>query len=243
MTKAAIPEAALGARARADEPFVRRLLVVEDLALMRDLIATVFRGQGFDVATAGSAADARRIATTFDPDAAILDIDPGGGPNGVDLAHMLLRAHPYLAITFLTDAGDPRIAASHPLPDGATIAYLGKSGMTDLDRLIGAVEATLADASNARYRDDQADGRPFGRLTPAQLEVLALAAGGLSNAGIASVRGTNERTVERILQYVYEALGITADPQFNQRVVAIARFIEEGGQPLTPPARTAAGRR
>jgi len=243
MTNPALPGSTLDPRSRPDDSFVRRLLVVEDLALMRDLIATVFRGHGFEVAAVGSAAEARRVAKTFDPDAAILDIDLGDGQNGVDLAHALLRAHPYLAITFLTDAGDPRIARTDPLPEGATIAYLGKSGMTDLDRLIGAVEATLTDASNARYRDDRAGTRPFARLTPAQLEVLALAAGGLSNAGIAGVRGTNARTVERILQYVYEALGIPADPAMNQRVVAIGRFLEEGGQPLTPPAVTTAGPR
>lgn len=222
-----------------DPTFVRRLLVVEDQVLLRGLLESAFADRGFEVAAAGSAAEALRVCRGFDPDAALIDIDLGPGPNGLDLAHSLLLERPYLAIAFLTDASDPRLAGSAPLPDLATIAFLGKRRIDDLGRLFEAVEAALTEASSTRYRDDRAIDRPLARLTASQLEVLALAAGGASNAAIARVRSTTERSVERVLAAVYEALGIEPGADVNQRVVAVTRFIAAGGRarPLSVAAQ------
>lgn len=217
--------------------FARRLLIVEDQALLRGLLVSAFAQRGFEVAAAASAIEARRLCRTFDPDAALVDVDLGPGPNGIDLAHALLIDHPYLAIAFLTDATDPRIAGSAPLPDRATIAFLGKSRIDDLDRLFTAVDAALSDASSARYRDDRIVDRPLAGLTEVQLVVLALAASGASNAAIAAARGTRERAVERVLASVYDALGIAEDERVNQRVTAVARFLAAGGQPRSVPTR------
>lgn len=216
--------------------FQRRLLIVEDQALLRDLLAAAFAQRGFTVASAATAADAARIARTFDPDGALLDIDLGEGPDGVEVAHALLRRFPYLAVAFLTDSVDPRVAHAAPLPNGATVAYLGKAGLTDLDRLFDALDAALADASGARYRDDARGDRTFAGLTDAQLQVLALAAGGCSNLAIAEIRGTTERSVERILAGAYQALGIDQGPRTNQRVAAVTRFLAAGGRALIPDA-------
>lgn len=216
--------------------FARRLLIVEDQALLRDLLAVAFAQRGFTVAAAGSAAEAARIARTFDPDGALLDIDLGEGPDGVEVAHALLRRFPYLAIAFLTDSVDPRVAHAAPLPSGATVAYLGKTGLTDLDRLFDAVDAALTDASGARYRDDGRGDRSFAGLTDPQLQVLALAAAGCSNLVIAEIRGTTERSVERILAGAYVALGIDPGPRTNQRVAAVARFLAAGGRATVPAA-------
>ncbi|MFO1539735.1 MAG: response regulator [Chloroflexota bacterium] len=216
--------------------FERRLLIVEDQALLRDLLASAFTQRGFSVAAAGSAADAARIARSFDPDGVLLDIDLGDGPDGVEVAHALLRRFPYLAVAFLTDAVDPRVAHAAPLPNGATVAYLGKTGLTDLDRLFDAMEAALTDASGARYRDDARGDRSFAGLTDPQLQVLALAAGGCSNLVIAEIRGTTERSVERILAAAYLALGIDPGPRTNQRVAAVTRFLAAGGRALVPGA-------
>ncbi len=219
---------------RTDDPFVRRLLLVEDQALMRDLLAGAFEQRGFVVRTAATAAEAVRLAGSFDPDGAILDIDLGDGPDGVALAHALLGRLPHLAIVFLTDAADARVAAAGPLPRGSTVAYLGKARITDLERLLAAVEATLTDASPARYRDDQRPDRPLADLSRTQIEVLGLAAAGLSNIAIAEVRATSERSVERVLASAYAVLGIDASPRTNQRVAAVARYLAAGGQPVTP---------
>jgi len=66
--------------------FERKVLIVEDEQLLRTLIADVLVAEGFVVQTAGTAAEARKVADDFDPDVALLDIELGDGPNGIDLA-------------------------------------------------------------------------------------------------------------------------------------------------------------
>lgn len=202
---------------------------------MRGLLVSAFAQRGFEVAAASTALEARRACRTFDPDGALVDIDLGPGPNGIDLAHSLLVDHPYLAIAFLTDASDPRLAGSAPLSDRATIAFLGKGRIDDLERLFAAVDAALSDASSARFRDDRLADRPLAALTEVQLSVLSLAASGASNLAIAAARGTRERAVERVLAGVYDALGIVEGPGVNQRVMAVTRYLAAGGQPRSVP--------
>ncbi len=68
----------------------RKILVVEDESLLRNLIANLLESEGFLVQSAGSAVEAKRVAKLFDPDLALLDIELGDGPNGLDLAESLL---------------------------------------------------------------------------------------------------------------------------------------------------------
>ena len=78
----------------------RKILVVEDESLLRNLIANLLESEGFLVQTAGSAVEAKRVAKLFDPDLALLDIELGDGPNGLDLAESLLALYPGLSVFF-----------------------------------------------------------------------------------------------------------------------------------------------
>ena len=66
--------------------YQRNIVVVEDDDLLRSLLADSLERAGFRVTTAANAADARRAIHTADPDAVVLDIDLGQGPNGFDIA-------------------------------------------------------------------------------------------------------------------------------------------------------------
>ena len=68
------------------EMYKRMVTVVEDNDLMRSLLATVLESAGFQVSTAANASDARRVIASVDPDAVVLDIDLGDGPNGLDVS-------------------------------------------------------------------------------------------------------------------------------------------------------------
>ena len=52
----------------------QRVLVVDDEPNITDLVATVLRYEGFGVAVAGSAWDALRLVTEFEPDLVVLDV-------------------------------------------------------------------------------------------------------------------------------------------------------------------------
>jgi DNA-binding response OmpR family regulator len=78
--------------------FTRRLLVVEDEPLMASLLASALTSAGFSVETASDVLEAREAVRNFDPDAVLLDISLGDGPSGLDLAHVLNRQRPDIAL-------------------------------------------------------------------------------------------------------------------------------------------------
>jgi DNA-binding NarL/FixJ family response regulator len=64
-------------------------------------------------------------------------------------------------------------------------------------------------------------------ISAAHGEVLRLVAQGLSNAGIAEVRGTSVNAAEAMVQRMFIALGIHSDRRHNTRVLA-ARMWQQG---------------
>ena len=80
----------------------RRVLLVEDDALTLTLLESVIRTFGFHTYSAASATEAKVALTSFDPDLAILDIDLGPGPTGLDFAKMMSKTHPHVAVLFLS---------------------------------------------------------------------------------------------------------------------------------------------
>jgi len=84
--------------------------VVENESLLRDLIARSLEAVGFNVTTAANASDAKRACKAVDPDACIVDIELGPGPDGFDFAEYLSREAPDVGVVFLTNLPDPRFA-------------------------------------------------------------------------------------------------------------------------------------
>lgn len=219
----------------------RSVLVVEDDALLRELLASLLESKGFVVETAANASDARRAFDRGDHDALVLDVELGPGPNGFDLAHTLLDKSPHTAVVFLTNVPDPRFVDVDPqgLPRG--IAYLRKSSLGDVDTLLAALEAALRGSGVDRFRDDLDPHRPAASLTRKQVSVLRLAALGHTNAQIAQERGVSVKAVEDTMSRACQALGVS-ETNRNVRVAAVRRFLELTGSPALagdalPPAR------
>lgn len=212
--------------------FNRKILLVEDEPLIRGLIAANLELDQFEVATASNAAEARKIAQTFDPDIAVLDIELGNGPNGVDLALVLRKQFPEIALVFLTHIPEPRITGidNRSIPKNA--AYLVKDRMADPGVLRAAIEAAVRNRVSENFRDDKAAGHKFASLSRAQLGVMKMIALGMSNHQIAAERGTTVRAVENLVKRAFEAADIPDDVGSNQRVSAAREFIKVAGLPL-----------
>jgi DNA-binding NarL/FixJ family response regulator len=207
----------------------RHIVVVEDESLLRDLIAKSLENAGFTVTTAANAADAKRAVIATDPDAVVLDIELGPGPNGFDFAQSLSQTNPDVGIVFLTNLPDSRFAGHDPksLPKG--IAYMRKSALVDSNELVDALDAVLRDTLGKSYRHDLADDRPLSQLSARQITVLKLVANGMSNAQIAEERGTTVRAVEGIVSRVFGALNIDPQAEGNARVEAARVFFSSTG--------------
>jgi DNA-binding NarL/FixJ family response regulator len=210
-------------------PSSRTLVVVENESLLRDLIARSLEAVGFDVTTAANASDAKRACKAVDPDACIVDIELGPGPDGFDFAEYLAREAPDVGVVFLTNLPDPRFAQKDLKAVKQSQAYLRKSQLVDSKELVDAVNAVLKEEDVSSFRHDQATSRPLADLSKRQLTVLQLMAEGLSNAQIAEARGTTVRAVEGMISRIFQALDIDAQGSGNARIAASKAYMSAVG--------------
>jgi DNA-binding NarL/FixJ family response regulator len=205
--------------------YKRTVLVVENDDFMRSLIADSLESAGFDVATASNGLDAKRLMSSVDPDAIILDIDLGNGPTGLDVAAQITITNPEIGIVFLTDLPDPRFAREkHEVKKNQ--AYLNKKLLADSVILVEAIEAVLMETGIDDFRHDKFDGRPLANLSRTQLEILKLLSEGKTNQQIADARGRSLSATESAVTRTLEELGIPKDAELNVRVVATCKYFE-----------------
>ncbi|MFM6980385.1 MAG: response regulator [Micrococcales bacterium] len=208
---------------------VRQLLLVEDEPLVASLLAESLTAAGFEVSIADTAIKANKLAAKIDPDVAVLDINLGAGASGLELAYILDKKYPGIALTLLTKHPDLRTAGFSKVDLPAGCGFIRKDLIGDSAAVIEAIEQVIA--GKQQFRQDAETSRPLGNLTQAQMDVLRLVAQGFSNAAIASRRETSVRAVELMLNLVYDNLGIELDGEIHPRVEAVRKFVEIAGAP------------
>lgn len=210
-------------------PSSRNLLLVEDEPMVSSLLASALEEAGFTVETAASALEANKIAEKFDPDVAVLDINLGRGASGVELAFILERKFPGIALLLLTKHPDLRTAGYRleDLPFGC--GFIRKDLISDSSVVVEAIEQVIRNTTG--FRQDSDPARPLGELTSNQIEVLRLVSQGYTNQAIAEQRHTSVRAVEQVLKSIYGNLGIDVEGELNPRVEAVRQFINAAGTP------------
>jgi DNA-binding NarL/FixJ family response regulator len=210
----------------------RRLLVIEDEGFLASLLIRALQDKGFDAKTCPDAITAKHLVEEFDPDAVLIDINLGTGPNGLQFGEWLRKTHADVVQIYLTGTTDPRIW--HEFVDSggpnwfANCTFLSKDKLADSNTLIDCINSALSDKQPTELSVYQADQLLQG-LTKAQLAILKLAAEGFSNASIARQRGTALRTVEQQLQAAYVKIGIDQSGEMNPRVQAVRAFLRASG--------------
>jgi len=204
--------------------YSRHVVVVENEPLMRDLIGKALESSGFKVTTAANAADAKRVHLAVDPDAMVIDIELGPGPDGFDLASAITSASPEISIVFLTNIPDPRVVGKDVKNIPKNAAYLRKSNLVDTNELIDALNSVLKNEDASKFRHDLDSQRPLAQLSRKQLEVLKQISDGLSNQQIADSRQTSVRAVEGMVSRIFEALNIDVQDEGNSRVDAVKKY-------------------
>ena len=213
-----------------DPQWPRRVLLVDDDPLMTRLLWEVLEQRGFEVAAAHSVANARDALLAFDPDIALIDLEMGGGPSGVDMAHLIHERHPGVVIIILTRYPDLATAGfpDATLPPGA--GFIRKDLVEDPDQIVAAIDAVVAERTDD-VRHDRNGARAFDMLTAAQLEVLTLMAQGFDNDAIATRRGCSVSSVGNLIAEIYKKLGIDPRGELNPRVEAVRQFAQVSGLP------------
>lgn len=201
--------------------FRLKVLVVEDEPLVRALIEGNLIAAGYDVDSADKSASAVKIAKSFDPDVAVIDVDLGSGPSGVDLAHRLRLTNKQMGILFLSNLGSYYLSQ---LSFGATFgpyAYLQKEKVADIKILIDAINQ----ASMGNYQPEQSLQETANSLSRGQFEVLRAVASGRTSEQIALERGTSVRAVNRMINRACDSLGVAPGSQGARRVLAAIQLV------------------
>ena len=206
--------------------YMRSVVVVEDDDMVRSLIASHIESAGFQVAVASNFTDAMRLIKVVDPDAVVLDIDLGPGPNGFDIADRLWKKSEETAVVFLTALSDPRINNASLKKNQPGVAYLNKHMVTDAAVLVEALKAALTDTVDQNYRHDLSTERPLAQLSNLQLQILKLIAEGKTNQQISDIRGRSLAATESAISRTLKALGLDSASELNSRVLAAREYMK-----------------
>jgi DNA-binding NarL/FixJ family response regulator len=202
-------------------PKFARVIIVDDDDFTRTLVGTLVESFGYEVcAKASAVTEAMARADELRPDLAVLDLDLGEGPTGLDLAHGLRRMNPRIAIVLLTSYGDPTWMGERRDPPAGT-RYVIKGSVSDPqvlgDALLDALEHPLSH-----------DGPPRTAmaLNEGQWEILRLVAAGHTNAEIARRCSLTEDAVNKAVTRLVRQLDIQPGPSGNVRVLLTRAYAQ-----------------
>ena len=195
-----------------------RVLLAEDHALVRQGIRQ-FLESADDMAVVGEAADgaqAARLAEELQPDVVLLDVQmPALG--GIEMTRHIKAHWPAMKVLILTAYDDdPFVFAL--LQAGADGYLLKTARVEDLLHAVRSVRRgqmvlspEVAEKALRQMRSggpEQAAGQ-VEPLSPRELDVLRLAAQGLTNKAIGHQMGISDRTVQGHLASIYGKMGVS----------------------------------
>ncbi|WP_406095020.1 response regulator [Kitasatospora purpeofusca] len=212
-----------------------RVVLAEDLFLLRDGLIRTLREHGFEVVAAvDNGPDLRRALHEQEPDVAVVDVrlPPSFTDEGLRAALEARAARPGLPVLVLSQYVD-RLYARELLADGrGAIGYLLKDRVTRTEQFVDAVRTV---AGGGTVMDPQVIAKLLARgdargstaeLTPREHEVLRLMAEGRSNAAITRTLHIGESAVAKHTASIFAKLRIESSADDNRRVLAVLAHLE-----------------
>jgi len=212
-----------------------KVMLVEDHVLVREGTRELLdREEDLEViAEADDGEEAVQLAQAHEPDVIIMDITIPK-LNGFEATKQIKAANPSTAVLVLTAYDDDQYVFAF-LEAGAA-GYLLKDVRSDT--LIRAVRSVYAGESVlhptvarkvVNYFSQQKSqppaeekGNDLETLTEREMEVLEIAAKGMTNRGIASELSISDRTVQAHLSHIFRKLGV------GSRTEAVLYALREG---------------
>jgi DNA-binding NarL/FixJ family response regulator len=211
-----------------------RVVIAEDLFLLRDGLTRMLQAHGMQVAAAvDNGPDLLAAITAHAPDVAIVDVrlPPTFTDEGLRAVLAARRQVPGLPVLVLSQYVE-QLYARELLADGSGgIGYLLKDRVLDSAQFTDAVRRVAAGGTAldpeviARLLDRNSGDGALAALSPREREVLALMAEGRSNAAIAQQLVVTERAVAKHTASIFVRLGLQPSDDDNRRVLAVIAYL------------------
>jgi DNA-binding NarL/FixJ family response regulator len=211
-----------------------RVVIAEDLALLRDGLIRLLGAFGFEVVEAvDNGPSLLRALTAHRPDVAVVDVrlPPTFTDEGLRAALEARKEIPGLPVLVLSQHVEQLYARELLSDSSGGIGYLLKDRVSDVKVFVEAVRR-VADGGTALDPDvvaqlltRHAREEPLQRLTPREREVLGLMAEGRSNAAIAAKLFVTEKAISKHTNSIFGKLGLPPSEDDNRRVLAVLAYL------------------
>ena len=212
-----------------------RVVIAEDLFLLRDGLTRLLEAHGFEVTAAVETGEDLLSAVLADkPDVAIVDVrlPPTFTDEGLRAALAARRELPDLPVLVLSQYVEQLYARELLAEGSGGIGYLLKDRVLDGAQFADAVRRVASGGTAmdpevvARLLASNAADGAVAALSPREREVLGLMAEGRSNSAIAQQLVITERAVAKHTASIFMRLGLQPSDDDNRRVLAVIAYLD-----------------
>jgi DNA-binding NarL/FixJ family response regulator len=211
-----------------------RVVVAEDLFLLRDGLVRTLTEHGFTVVAAVDTGPSLRKAIVDEqPDMAVVDVrlPPSFTDEGLQVAIEARRQRPGFPLLVLSQYVE-QLYARELLADGnGSVGYLLKDRVFNTAQFVEAVRSV---AGGGTAMDPQVVAKLLSRgdargrtadLSPRERDVLELMAAGRSNAAIGQQLTLSISAVTKHIAAIFAKLDLPASDDDNRRVLAVLAYL------------------
>ncbi len=213
-----------------------RVLIAEDLTLLRDGLTRMLTAYGFEVAaTVEDGATLADQLVEIRPDVAVVDVrlPPTFTDEGLRATLQARRKIPGLPVLILSQYVEQVYAAELLSDRTGGVGYLLKDRVADVRDFVSAVKQV---AAGGTVMDPEVvaqlltAGRQRDRLsvlTPRERDVLAVMAEGRSNSAIAARLVITEKAVSKHINNIFAKLDLPPSDDDHRRVLAVLAYLHD----------------
>ena len=211
-----------------------RVVIAEDLFLLRDGLVRLLQAHDFEVVAAVDNGDDLLAALTgHRPDVSVIDVrlPPTFTDEGLRTALAARREVPGLPVLVLSQYVEQLYAKELLSDQAGGVGYLLKDRVFNDDQFVEALHTV---AGGGTVLDPEVIGKllsrrsrdaPIAALSPREREVLALMAEGRSNSAIAQRLFVSEKAVGKHTSNIFAKLCLPPSDDDNRRVLAVLAYL------------------
>ena len=212
-----------------------RVVIAEDLFLLREGLVRLLEAHGFEiVAAVGTAPELFTALIDHRPDVGIVDVrlPPTNTDDGLRAAIAAREKVPGLPVLVLSQYVEQLYARELLADQAGGVGYLLKDRVFNDESFTGAIRTVAAGGTVLdpevvqKLLVKHTRATPVARLTPRELQVLALMAEGRSNAAIAQRLFITEKAVSKHAAGIFAKLDLAPSDDDNRRVLAVLAYLE-----------------